>query len=314
MLLVQSQFGMSDIVKTNIRGLDFGLLLALDAVYQERSVTRAAERLALSQPAVSGMLNKLRDLLGDELFVRTSHGVVPTPRTEELVGPVKEVIASTQLLFEPKEFDPAHSHFDVRLCGSDYVNRTLLGVLAGDIMERAPNARVSLLMYTAGLADQTRLLDEVDILFTTQEPNTVSPRGQILFRDSLVCMSSYKGHRDGQEVPVSELCDLSNIILSPIGAGVSERISSFFRERGLVRNIAITVPDFSSVFRAMRYSELIAFLPSKMVRQYSGELKQLQVGLDIPAADVVADWHDRFEGDPRHTWIRERMLATVANV
>ena len=305
---------MNDILNTNIRGLDFSLLLALDALYEERSVTRAADRLSLTQPTVSGMLNRLRNLLGDELYVRTSHGVTPTPRAEALALPVKEVIASTQALFEATTFDPNHSEFEVRLCGTDYVNRTLFGELAGAIVKKAPKAKVSLIKLAASDLDQKRLQHEIDILFLTQDPEDPESNGYALYHDSLVCVSSYNNHKDGENVSLEELCDLSHVILAPFGAAVSERLASALRSRGLKRNIAMTVPDFSSVFRAMRYSELIAFLPSKMVRQYPGRLKQLQVGLNIPAASVVARWHARMEDDPRHKWIREQMLETAAKL
>ena len=105
--------------KTNIRSVDLNLLAVFDALFDERSVTRAAGRLALTQPPVSGMLARLRHDFGDELFVRTSHGVLPTPRAEELAVPIKALLVDARALFEPAEFDPARETFTVRICGSD---------------------------------------------------------------------------------------------------------------------------------------------------------------------------------------------------
>jgi DNA-binding transcriptional LysR family regulator len=98
---------MDDIVMTNIRNIDMNLLVVFDALFDERSVTRAADRLALTQPTVSGMLQRLRSTFSDQLFVRTSHGILSTPRAEALAGPIKELLANAQSLVTAEAFDPA---------------------------------------------------------------------------------------------------------------------------------------------------------------------------------------------------------------
>ena len=96
---------------TNIRNIDLNLLVAFDALYDARNVTRAAERLALTQPTVSGMLSRLRDLFGDPLFVRTQHGVLPTPRADELSQPIKTLLENAEALLEPDDFDPSSTMY-----------------------------------------------------------------------------------------------------------------------------------------------------------------------------------------------------------
>ena len=135
---------------TNIRNVDLNLLVAFDALFDEHNVTRAADRLALTQPTVSGMLKRLRDVFGDDLFVRTSHGIIPTPRAEAIAVPVKELLANAQILLAPDAFDPARADFTVRLCGSDYLQQTIIRIFTDEILKSAPNARVSVLPRPSG--------------------------------------------------------------------------------------------------------------------------------------------------------------------
>lgn len=93
-------------MKSDIRTLDLNLLKTLDALLDERSVTRAAQRLSLTQPAVSGMLNRLRDYFDDPLFSRTPHGIVPTLRAQQLAAPVKQILSDIDILLKPTQFDP----------------------------------------------------------------------------------------------------------------------------------------------------------------------------------------------------------------
>ncbi len=300
-------------MNANIRNLDLTLLLTLDALYEERSVTRAANRLSLSQPAVSGILNRLRDLFGDELYLRTSHGVVPTPRAEAMAGQVKHLIRSAQTLFEEQEFDPATAEFKITICGTDYVNRALFGRLVARLRKAAPKAYISVSNPQSAIWGQKDILGEVDMLFAAHDPMSPDPDGTLLFEDRLVCVSSYQMHDHNQHVALGDLCALAHIIgQSAIRSAVSERLSSAFRERGLVRNILLDVPDFASVFRLMQNSELVAFLPAKLAASAEVDLKTLRVDLEIPAARVFARWHPRLDQDPRHTWLRN-MVVDVAS-
>ena len=99
----------------NIRSVDLNLLVVFDALFDERGVTRAAARLAVTQPTVSGLLKRLRRTFADPLFLRTSHGILPTRRAEALAGPIKDLIASAQSLVTPEVFDPATAETTIRI-------------------------------------------------------------------------------------------------------------------------------------------------------------------------------------------------------
>src|SRR5262249_41952453 len=138
----QSYSSIADITMTNIRSIDLNLLTVFDALFDARSVTRAAERLSLTQPTVSGMLQRLRYMLSDPLFIRTSHGILPTPRAEALAGPIKGLLANAQLLVLAAAFDPASAEGTIRLCGSDYLQQAVITPLIRELRRRAPKLKV----------------------------------------------------------------------------------------------------------------------------------------------------------------------------
>ena len=129
-------------MKTDLRTLDLNLLKTLDALLDERSVTRAAARLALTQPAVSGMLNRLRDYFDDPLFIRAPHGIVPTTRAEELAAPVKRILADIDLLLQPVAFDPLQATLTFTLAATDYALRAIAVPFIAALKVRAPAIRV----------------------------------------------------------------------------------------------------------------------------------------------------------------------------
>ncbi|MEM9044784.1 MAG: LysR family transcriptional regulator [Pseudomonadota bacterium] len=300
----------------DIRRLDLNLLVVLDALYKERSVTRAAERLTLTQPTVSGMLRRLREIFDDELYLRSSHGVVPTPRAEALAGQVAEILESANALLVPEAFDPAETEFSLTFCGSDYLLQTLLGALAADVIASAPGARVTLLARPTGVyAKQNDEIDaqlargEIDLLVSIGDGAMAEMPGMTLYHEGLVCASSYAAHRPGQRVELSELCALNHIILGPADTPIRRYIDERLSAAGLERNIAVSVPNFATVFNAMHHGEFIAFMPAKIADLNGGFLTRLETDLSIPSANVVANWHPRMTKDPRHIWLRSKLMA-----
>ena len=129
----------------NIRHVDLNLLVAFDALYDTGNVSRAAERLSLTQPTVSGMLSRLRELFADPLFVRTRHGVLPTPRADALRSPVKALLADVEALVQPETFDPATADVTISISANDYMQLALIVPLVAKLRERAPGIRVAVM-------------------------------------------------------------------------------------------------------------------------------------------------------------------------
>ncbi len=300
-------------MKANIRNIDLNLLVVLEALYDERNVTRAATRLALTQPTVSGMLKRLRGIFDDDLFVRTSHGIIPTPRAEVLIEPVREITATAKSLLVKKDFDPANEDFTAILCGSEYTLHTILSDLAGDILKQAPKAKVSLVLRPAGNTEALMSRGEIDFLVTVKETAVPGLPTELLYRDNLVCVSSYTAHSDGQRISLDTLCACRHVILNPRGVPISKPIDTALSALGMTRNLTVDVPSYAAVFKAIQSAELIAFLPELMCKN-AGPVKRLQTELETPMTEIVAQWHPRMAKDARHVWLRGRLLPSFRQV
>lgn len=141
----------------DIRHLDFNLLKALDALLDERSVTRAAERLALTQPAVSGMLTRLRESFGDPLFVRAQRGMVPTLRAQYLAAPVKQLLIDIENILQPQAFDPATASMTLTIASTDYALRAVVVPFLRALRVKAPSIRIAVQPI-----DSQQLLSQLD--------------------------------------------------------------------------------------------------------------------------------------------------------
>ena len=143
-------------MKSDIRNLDLNLLKALDALLDERSVTRAAARLALTQPAVSGMLTRLRDAFNDPLFIRAPHGMVPTLRAQALAAPVKQLLTDAETLLQPVVFDPLEADFTWTIAATDYALKAVIVPFIAALKPMAPGIRVRIIPGHAVGSDRTR--------------------------------------------------------------------------------------------------------------------------------------------------------------
>lgn len=301
-------------MQTNIRNVDLNLLVALEALYEERNVSRAAKRLSLTQPTVSGMLKRLRGMFNDDLFVRTSHGIVPTPRAEAMIEPVKEIIATAQSLLVQNDFEPQTADFSVTLCGSEYTLNTLLCAFAGEISKLAPYAKISLLLRPPGNTEAMMARGEIDFLITVSDTAISGLPTKTLYCDQLVCISSYDAHVDGQRISLESLCEHRHIILNPLGAPISKVIDKSINARGMTRHLVMDVPNFAAVFHAMRNAEMVAFVPEQMALMSQGPFKRLQTDLEPPEAKVIANWHPRLTNEARHIWLRSLLTTTVEKI
>ena len=297
--------------KTNIRSADLNLLAVFDALFDERSVTRAAGRLALTQPTVSGMLARLRHDFGDELFVRTSHGVLPTPRAEELAVPIKALLVDARALFEPAEFDPARETFTVRICGSDYLQRSVISPFAAAILKAAPQARISVIQRPASGLSERLASGDIDFSVAIRPIALTSLPIQPLFNDRYLC-TVRDGHplRPGRIAP-EELCAFDHAFVDPTSGSFRGPMDAVLERVGMSRRVAVSVPTFAMLFDLLRSTNLVAFVPNRLAVAQAG-LRTMEADLEIEPLEVVANWHPRVEREPRHIWLRETLAGVMA--
>ena len=296
----------------NIRSVDLNLLVAFDALFDERSVTRAAERLAVTQPTVSGLLKRLRRTFSDQLFLRSSHGILPTPRAEALAGPVKNLLASAQSLVTPEEFDPAVAETTIKICGSDYLQNAVISPLIKAIRKVAPKIRV----LVAPRPDANTLADlfargEMDLCISSREVVLSDLTSRLLFRDRYICVAR-KGHPlKARNISVRQLCAFDHLLVDPTGTSFSGVIDIILSKSHHRRRVVVAVPTFHFLFDILGSNDFIAFVPEGLLWKRRSDLRIFETDLALPAIEVLASWHPRLNGDAQHKWLRELLVKVT---
>ncbi|MBV6750536.1 MULTISPECIES: LysR substrate-binding domain-containing protein [unclassified Pseudomonas] len=295
----------------DLRRIDLNLLVILDALLAEQHVTRAAERLHLSQPAVSHALARLRDLLGDPLLVRVGGGLVPTARALELALPLSDALGRVQDLLAPQGFDPASAKRTFRLAMSDYGAAMLLPGLVRGLRRDAPG--IDLQITQASREGMLELLLNGDIDAATGVFPDFSPalRSTHLFSEHYACLV------DRDSLPAEGVLDLPgylsrpHVLLEMRGSGTAEieRALSAIHQR---RRVAISLPHWGVAPQLIAGTDLILTVASRNLRNIDHErLVVVPPPFEIPSFDFIFVWHQRRDGDQALGWLRECMRAVV---
>ena len=298
----------------DIRNLDLNLLKALDALLDERSVTRAADRLSLTQPAVSGMLNRLRDSFGDPLFVRAQRGIIPTLRAEQLAAPIKQLLADIESLLQPLGFDPLNASLTLKIASTDYALRAVVVPFLRALNEHAPNIRVSVQpVDDQMLASQ---LDQGDIDLALVTPDTI-PTGlhaSPLFDERYVCVMR-TDHPDAIKGTISldRFCAVDHVLVSPSGGGFRGVTDIALERIGRTRRVITSVTSFLILPDILMQSDLIAVVPLRLARHQTG-LRIMEPPVEIPGFSKTLVWHERTHRHAGHQWIRSLLLETIKSL
>jgi DNA-binding transcriptional LysR family regulator len=296
----------------DIRGIDLNLLIVLDALLDERSVTGAAARLGYTQPTISGMLARLRDLFGDPLFVRTQRGILPTPRAEALASPLKQFLADGRRLVTPDVFNPATAEITCAISTNDYMQHALLVPFIRVLRREAAKIRLAIKPpIIAGLADALARGD-ADLSVTIPEFAMSNLPSRRLYREHYVAaVRPEHPLAKRRTISLETFCSYDHILVSPTGGsfeGPTDQELARIRKR---RTVRYSVPSFLLVPELLQIDDLIAFVPSRLLRGYGERLTLLRSPISVPGFDVIAVWHPRVGQDVAHRWLRMRLSQTA---
>lgn len=291
----------------DLRRIDLNLLVVLDALLSEQHVTRAAERLHLSQPAVSHALARLRDLLGDPLLVRAGSTLVPTARALELVAPLAEALAQVQSLLAPNTFDPATARRTFRVAMSDYGAAIILPGLIRTLRREAPGIDLQISHASREGMLEGVLNGDIDLAAGVfpEMPNEL--RSSVLFEERYVCLL------DRRSLPADGVLDLPtylsrpHVLLEMRGSGTPEieRALTSLRER---RRVTISLPHWNVAPQLISGTDLILTVSSRSVREIDQqELIVLPPPFEIAPFTFVLAWHKRRGGDQALNWLNRRI-------
>ncbi|WP_043310428.1 LysR family transcriptional regulator [Pseudomonas sp. ML96] len=294
--------------------LDLNLLVALDVLLEEQNITRAAERLHMTQSATSGVLGRLRNFFEDDLLVQVGRKMQPTPYALELAIPVREVLLTirssitTKVVFEPQS---SKRHF--KIMTSDYLISVLLAQVIQKIHELAPSITFELIAPSD--ADLV-VRGEVDLMIAPERYIIEGHPSQLLFEEEHVCVVWDKNELVGEQLSLEQYMEMGHV---SVGFGRNRHPSIeewFMTQYGFNRRLEVITHDFNTLPQLVIGTHRIATMHRRLARIYTKylPLRILPPPVKIPVMHEYMFWHRSMDGDPMHRWLRERILEFITTV
>jgi len=294
----------------NLNSLDLNLLIALDALLKEANVSRAAMRIGLSQPAASHALQRLRDLIGDPLLVRTGARMELTLRAQALRGPLAQVLDQVRGLFVPEDFDAARSERQFRLMMPDLAVELLMPPLMEKITQAAPNVRIDVVPWRGSAIFTAEFARTIDLVISIGNAFSGFHR-QRLYTDRDM-LAVRRGHPAGTKLKKRDAFVNARHV-AVVGRGQAEDlIDTWLRGKGIERRIALVVPGYIQALHVTARTDLVAFVPRRLIAALSRQLSLVSVTppLDPGIDEQFMFYPTRAQMDPGSIWLRKLMLET----
>ncbi|WP_285405064.1 LysR family transcriptional regulator [Luteibacter sp. ME-Dv--P-043b] len=294
-----------------LRRLDLNLLVTLDALLVEHSVTRAAVRLHLSQPSVSVQLARLREIFGDPLLLPGPRGMRPTARADEVREPLRLALAALEQAVAPaRPFDPARSDRTWRIAAFDYSEFTVLLPALAELRAMAPAMRLAVMQSAPAQVARRAEQGDIDLAFLIGSEASPDLRCRPLFTERYVLAGRADHPQLKRRPTLAQFCKLDQVIVSPDGGGFQGATDAVLAERGMHRRVVLSVPHFLFMSAVLASTDLVAMVPSRLVRG-NAMLRVVEPPVDVPGFDMLMLWPERVHRDPGHQWLRERIAGSV---
>jgi DNA-binding transcriptional LysR family regulator len=289
-------------------------LRVFDAVMIEQNLTRAASHLAMTQPAVSNAIKRLRESLGDELLIRTAYGVKPTPRAEALWPAVRQALASLEAAVVPESFDVSKAHATFRMAMADATAAFWLPSLMRSIEKDAPGVNVRMVPLTTREPRPMLVRGDIDLAVgffpgvaaQLSSESTGSPiRHERLYSGHYVCVMRKNHPLAKVDLTLDRYCAANHLLVSFSGRahGLSDEALA---QLGRERRILLTVNQFFTAGRVVANSDLITVLPKHLIAStgMTDALVWRELPFTLPTVHLDMLWHERDARSPAHKWLR----------
>jgi DNA-binding transcriptional LysR family regulator len=294
----------------DLHDIDLNLLVILDRLRSERRVSKVAETLGLSQPAVSNALARLRRRLGDELFLRTPAGMVPTPYAEQLAEPVGRALALLHgALNERSRFEPAASRRSFTVGMTDIGEIYFLPTLLQRLREQAPHVAFSTVRNTTAHLKDEMEAGRVDLAIGLLPQLKAGFFQRRLFSQRYVCLFR-KGHRlDRKKLSLADFTAAEHLVVVSAGTGHG-KVDELLRRSGIERQVRLTVPHFVGVGHILQASDLVATVPERLAQQLVVPFGLVSVAhpAPLPEGAIHVFWHAKFHQAPANQWLRALVI------
>ncbi|MCB9739531.1 MAG: LysR family transcriptional regulator [Deltaproteobacteria bacterium] len=299
-----------------LESLNWNQLRVLDALLQTRSPTRAAERLGLTQSAVSHALAKLRTLFADPLLVRRGAEMVPTARADAMAGPLRDALLQLESALQPLDFDPRSARRTFRISAADYGQFVLLPRLTAVLQEQAPG--IDLWLPPTGAEDEDAALADggCDLVIGVPRRDgagSTALHQRVLFEERFVCALRRDHPQVRGTLTLEDFCALPHAFVAPRGTpgGV---VDQALAARGRQRRVAMMLPSFLVVPHVVAASDLVVTLAARLADAFAHALplQIVEPPVPLPGFRIVMRWHERHHRDPGHAWLRQQISAVAA--
>ena len=289
--------------------LDLNLLVIFDTILTERNISRAADRLELAQPTVSNALNRLRQITGDRLFVRTGRGMEPTPHAERMAQPLREALATLRsALHARRQFDPASDRRTFTLFLTDLGEAFFLPRLLAHLRSVAPGVKLTTLPMPDHNPQAALESGEVDLAIGNLPDMKTGYYQQRLFREQYIGIARPGHPLFADEMSLERFRQASHAVVAPHGTGHSVLEQSLLK-LGLQERIVLRVQNFLVLPAIVIQTDLVAMVPRSAANQLASAyaLKLMPLPIVLPEFVVKQCWHERFHTDAGNQWLRSQI-------
>lgn len=308
---------MSIIAIMNLAAIDLNLLVAFEALIEERHVTRAGDRIGLAQPSMSSALRRLRELFGDELFLRTASGMQPTEKALALARPIGAALAQIRETLAPQpDFDPATARWRFTIAVTDYGDLVVVPALIALLRRDAPGIDIAVRPITEGRDAVARLeRGELDALIGGHLPGSPACLRRRLIEERFVCIRDATHARNGANMTLNDYAALPHALFSAAGGdGLPSAVDAALGKEGLKRRIAVTLPHVTAIPFAVVGTDLVATMAERIARRFaaSAGIAVLPLPCEMPAFDIDLLHSRRALADPALRWLMEAIVSAAA--
>lgn len=286
---------------SNINKLDIKQMRVLQLLLQERNASKVANIMGLTQQAISEQLRKLRQTFDDEMFLRANNQFIPTPFAESLVLQINTILSQIDKLFVSESFSPVMLTGTLHISCTDYALITVLPSLLKRVCTEAPNLKVIIREFESDNLNQILSSGEVDLAITFPKFIPESYPSMLLFEEQHICVKGCKSDYLPREYTLKEVASFPQVVVSPSRPNLKGSHDAWFIRQGFKRNVVMSVPNFSTVPDIIEETNLIAFLPSRLLPHK--KVMPINIKEKTPKFKIIATWHHRSDNSPLHQWL-----------
>jgi len=299
----------------NLRSIDLNLLVIFDALMAERHVTRAAALIAMSQPAVSNALSRLRHIFKDELFIRSGGRMEPTPRALELGDAIQQILLQTQrLMYSRVDFDPLHSEHQFTARMSDLIGLLVLPAIVGRLRVAAPSIALNVLHMSPERTVKALEADQLDFAISMGLEHARSLLATPLCTDRMCCVMSSDHPLVKGELTLQAFLAYPHMRVSMSPTDI-RFVDDVLAQRGLKRKVVINVPSWLLVPQTLIGSDLLAVVSERLASRFAeAGLIAKPLPFESSPFEWTLYWHRRYDKSVPHVWLRKMVQQTFDQI